>query len=173
AAKHNLDKTMNLEYLCNDTFLAAHNNYCIGRYESSFNFFNHIVNKYPNTSRIPDAKFYLALHYKDGNYVEKNDIKASDLFEQVAQSNSKYKDNANYHLAMYYAEKNGNKAFFLFNQVSQSDSEYKYDAKYILAKFYETGRGGARKNYKKAFDIYFELSKSNSHLHADAKNCLA
>ncbi|CAG8849195.1 19108_t:CDS:1, partial [Gigaspora margarita] len=125
---------MNMEeQISDDTFFAAYQNYCNKKYEKSFNFFKNIVDKYPNTSRILDAKYYLALHYKDGNFVKKNDNKASDLFEQVAQSNSKYKDNANYHLAMHLIEKNKNKALFLFEQVSQSDSKYKDDAKHMLA----------------------------------------
>ncbi|CAG8736431.1 29459_t:CDS:2 [Gigaspora margarita] len=158
---------MNMEeQLCNDKFIAAFQNYSKGNYKNSFKFFNNIVDKYPKTSRIFDAKYYLAMHYKNGNFVKKNDNKASDIFEQVAQSNSKYKNDANYHLAMHFFEKNGNKAFFLFNQVSQSNSKYKYDAKYILAKFYESGWGaeyylnsyGTKKDLVKAFDIYFSLS---------------
>ncbi|CAG8823737.1 42867_t:CDS:2, partial [Gigaspora margarita] len=69
-----------------------------------------------------------------GNYVKKNDNKASNLFKQVVQSNSKFKDNAKYHLAMHFVKKNKNKALFLFDQVSQSNLEYKDNAKYMLTK---------------------------------------
>src|SRR6185312_12935005 len=124
---------------------AAYINYFNRKYESSFKSFNHIVDKYQNTSRIPDAKFYLALHYKDENYVEKNDNKASYLFEQVAQSDSKYKDNAKYMLAKFYetgrgsAKKNYKKAFDIYFELSKSKSHLYADAKNCLARYYFNG----------------------------------
>ncbi|CAG8837562.1 10357_t:CDS:1, partial [Gigaspora margarita] len=112
-----------------------------------------------NSKYKDDAKYYLALHYKDGNYVKKNDNKASDLFEQVAQSNSKFKDNAKYHLAMHLVKKNKNKALILFDQVSQSDSEYKDNAKNMLTKMNKKSLTGD-KSYDTIYCEY-ELIKKN------------
>ncbi|CAG8827245.1 9810_t:CDS:1, partial [Dentiscutata erythropus] len=66
-----------------------------------------------------------------------------ELFNEVthAQSDSKYKDYAKYHLALHYKDiKNYKNVYDLFNQVAKSNSRYNNDAKYMLAKCYESGQ---------------------------------
>ncbi|CAG8837307.1 17256_t:CDS:2, partial [Gigaspora margarita] len=95
----------------------------------------------------------------------------SGLFEQVAQSNSKYKDDANYHFAMHFVEKNKiklHKAFDIYLDLSRSKSHLQADVKNCLAGYYFNSYG-VKKDYKKAFDIYFILSKRKSYYQNDAK----
>ncbi|CAG8459799.1 35501_t:CDS:2 [Gigaspora margarita] len=87
------------------------------------------------------------------------DYQSYELFNEVtrAQSDSKYKDYAKYHLALHYKDiKNYKNAYDLFNQVAQSNSRYNDDAKYMLAKCYESGQG-VGKDCKRAFGIYLDL----------------
>ncbi|CAG8509647.1 9563_t:CDS:2, partial [Racocetra persica] len=134
--------------------------------------------KYPNTSRILDVKYYLAMH---GNFVKKNDNKATDIFKQVVQilqSDSKYKDVAKYILAKFYesgqdgAKKDYKKVYDIYLELSKSKSDFQDDVKYCLAEYYLNSYG-TKKDLVKAFDIYSSLLLRKSHYQNNAKFWLA
>ncbi|CAG8685121.1 17009_t:CDS:2, partial [Cetraspora pellucida] len=100
--------------------------------------FKELAFDYPNNY---NAKYYLALHYKNKNFINKNYNQAYKLLEQVAQSDSCYNDDAKYMLAKCY---------------EFGDSNYNNDAKYMLAKYYKSGLG-VEKNHNEALGFYLGL----------------
>ncbi|CAG8706915.1 6304_t:CDS:2, partial [Racocetra fulgida] len=148
------------ELLIKAEFLVALTDYNHGKYKTSFENFEKVSKNTINTQYKNSAKYYLALQYKNGKPIL-NDNKAHDLFNQVAQSDSTYKDDAKYMLALYKkAKSDDRKAFDLFKQVAESDLTYEDNAKYMLAKCYESGLG-VEKDYKMAYKKYLNLLKSN------------
>ncbi|CAG8516395.1 32875_t:CDS:2, partial [Racocetra persica] len=123
-----------------------------------------------------DARYYLALHYKDGKPkpIINDHLKAYDLFKKVSLSDLKYKDDAKYYLALHYKDinKDAYSAYKFFKQVEVSNSRYKDEAAYYLAFFYKDGIC-IEKNEKIVFKNFTCIAQSNSIYKDDAKFILA
>ncbi|CAG8846080.1 14655_t:CDS:1, partial [Racocetra persica] len=90
------DKNINMdELLYKSMFMAVLMDYNRGEYKASFKTFREVSNYQINTRYKDNAKYYLALHYKNRKPF-KNNYNAYYFFNQVAQSDSTYKDDAKY-----------------------------------------------------------------------------